>query len=183
MLARTQARTAMLALGASAAAFVACGTDVRITAETTGSSQASGSSSGGTTMGGTGGAGGSSMATSTSSSTGGPPPVQKMVTAETDMAQYQSFTVLADAQVAKKVLDGPFFVTDAAGSIISSGAVFFLGTNGDCSTQTDTVLQTNASNLGAHDIHGMRMPVLPGQTLCLVSGSYGGATVMGFRPY
>lgn len=178
---------AMLGLGASAAAFAACGTEVKIVAETTGSSHASStsspestSSSSGTMMGGTGGA------SSTSSSTGGPPPAQKLVTAETDIAQYQSFTVSTTiTQQVAKVLDGPFFVTDVAGSSGQGpgGPSFFLVTNGDCSGGGGQwVLNTSVGQSAANQVHGIRMPVLPGQTLCM-EGTLMTGVVMGFRPY
>lgn len=182
---------ATLGFGASAALLGACGNDVAISAETTATSNTSStsssgsmSSSSGTTMG-TGGAS-TSSSSSNSSSTGGPPPAQRVVTAETDIAQYQSITVsTTSTESGAKVIDGPFFVTDVAGGWQQGpgGASFHVVTNGDCSVAVGMpVLSTNVGQNAAYQVHGIRMPVLPGQTLCM-SGALMTATVMGFRPY
>lgn len=184
---------ATLGFGASAALLGACGNDVAISAETTATSNTSStsssgsmSSSSGTTMGTGGASTSSSSSSSSSSSTGGPPPAQRVVTAETDIAQYQSITVsTTSTESGAKVIDGPFFVTDVAGGWQQGpgGASFHVVTNGDCSVAVGmTVLSTNVGQNAAYQVHGIRMPVLPGQTLCM-SGALTTAIVMGFKPY
>jgi hypothetical protein len=154
----------------------ACGGKVAIKAE-------SGTSSGSTGSSMTMGAGGSSSSSTTTSGTGAAGP-GKVVTAETDIGQYQSITVnfSGNAVVPLKVIDGPFFVTDVYGSSVQPLDIV-QGT--DCS-----VMQGHTQVLGTlfmsppDQVHGIRLPVLVGQTLCAYPGGpQNPITVLGFRPY
>ncbi len=121
------------------------------------------SSSGGTT--GSGGA-----------MPGGP---TKTVTADNDIGQYLSFTIPASPNGYVKVTSGPFFLTDAA--TYQTPLSFTTVSNGDCSVPTEqhTMLLYQPSN---NQAHGIKTPILPGQTLCVGLGAYP-VTVLGFRPY
>jgi hypothetical protein len=160
---------------AVAAVLAACGNRISIQPEPT-----------------SGGGGSSSSSSSTSStSSSGPPPFTKVVTAETDIAQYQTITLVGDGTGATmKLLDGPFFVTDVYDddSMVLPRLTVVQG--GDCSVDQNmhTILLAPAQTTVGYQIlqiHGIRMPVLPGQTLCVRdTPSLGNKmTVMGFRPY
>lgn len=175
----------------AALGIASCSNDVTITAETTGGtgSSSSGSSSSGTTN--TQGSGGasttSSGSTSSSSGTGGAgaggPGSGKLVAADTDMAQYQSITLPAPSPpgTEQKVVDGPFFITDVFMSYQGGILTFDTVTGGDCSAPAN---QHHGVLTVTPQIHGIRLPVLAGQTLCLTanvqSDNY---TVLGFKPY
>jgi len=168
------------------AAIAACSNDVRIIPEPTGTTATTTTTSSSTsgTMGGAGGSGGAST-----SSSGG---TTKLTTADTDMAQCQSITATGDATAtAVKVLEGPFFVTDVlAGS--TSAPTFTTVAGTDCSVPQDKhtfVLQVvplpGAGSGTSPQVHGIRLPVLTGQSLCAFSGLSLGVTttVLGFKPY
>lgn len=183
-------RLVLLAGLAATALLAACGNDIQIGPEPSGSSH---HTSSGPTMGGTGGAtssgstsSGAGGAIGSSSSSGGPAQ-GKLVTAETDIGQYQSFTVTATADnTPQKLIDGPFFVTDVVASWGNGGPSLTTVTGGDCSVAADQhtlVLATSEGPPFKGQMHGIRLPILPGRTLCLNNGSSPKVTVMGFRPY
>jgi hypothetical protein len=164
--------------------FAACSNHVTIGPESTGSAHGStgpttssttvvASSSGTVGPGGTSsGAGGASNSGSTSSSSGAPGPAM-VVTAETDIGQYQSIT-----QTSGAVVSGPFFVSDVAGAV--NGGALYTVTGSDCTVSQQAMVVFLPQ--GPFQSHGMRLPVLAGQTLC-VTNSGGSLTVLGFRPY
>lgn len=90
------------------------------------------------------------------------------------MAQYQSISVdLLSTQLA---LQGPFFVTDV---IADNTVTLSTVTGNDCSAPQTKVL----SAIGPAQFHGMRMPILSGQSLCHSMNGGGTLTVLGFKPY
>lgn len=108
-------------------------------------------------------------------SAGASPVASKVVTADTDMAQYQSITIeIASPQ---PILQGPFFVTDV---VADHPVALFTVTGSDCATPQTKVL---VAPQGTSQFHGMRLPVLAGQSLCQGPTATGTLTVMGFRPY
>lgn len=163
------------------AGLAACSNKVLITAETTGSATGTGGSSTATSGTGASGPGGttSSSGAGGSTGTGG---TGKLVTADTDIAQYVSTSTTGTAQnpVETKVIEGPFFVTDVI------GLTYVLSTvqGSDCSVSTDkhtvVVLSTTANG---GQLHGVRIPILAGQSLCTQAGLNYNVTVLGFRPY
>jgi hypothetical protein len=83
----------------------------------------------------------------------------------------------------QKVVDGPFFVTDFYGYVVLDTVM-----GGDCSVPQSqhTPIASSAGQMAANcgaQLHGMRMPILAGQTLCANTNSGCTVTVMGFRPY
>lgn len=173
---------------AAAAGIAACSSDVTITAEKT-SVVSSGSSmnatgSGASGPGGTGGSMGSGTGGSTGTGASGP---GKIVTADNDIGQYQSVTILGIGP-GQKVVDGPFFVTDVyCGNTNNSTMILDTIPSGDCSApqaQHTAVLVALGSSVGngTPQVHGIRLPVLAGQTLCGTVGS-SSCTVLGFKPY
>lgn len=169
-------------------ALAACSNKVDIKAEQSGAASGSTGStmmtagSGASGPGGTTGSGGAGTGGSTSSSTGtgtGGASSAKVVTADSDIAQYQSIS--ADLLSMQPVLQGPFFVTDVyANNNVTLATV----TGTDCSAPQATVMQlpTTAMN-GTFQIHGVRLPVLAGQSLCHNTNVGGTLTILGFRPY
>lgn len=190
---------------ALAGAFTACSKAPPITAEagsasgtsaattssgSTGTTGATGSTgttmtmtgSGGSKPGGTTSSTGSGAGGASSGSSGGP---GKVLTADSDVAQYQSFPVaVTQMGVGVKVVGGPFFVTD----VYTLGVLnLYTVAGNDCSAQPQTpVLQAVMINNTAAQWHGIRMPVLSSQTLCASMSSPNGAntaTILGFAPY
>jgi hypothetical protein len=187
---------AMLGL-AIAFAIAACSNQVTITPEPTGTTSkstsvetkttshtvGSSSSSSGTVTTGSSSSGGTGGATTSS----GGPPVAKAVTADNDMAQYQSIQVPVGSTGGVKIVDGPFFVTDA---YFGQAQTLLLTTvtAGDCSPSAQHTWALAVSSIGNNvpaQVHGIRFPVPPGQTLCVGPSSTIGSPldVRGFRPY
>jgi len=161
------------------AALAACSNEVKIKAETTGSTS-SGSTSSGTTN--TQGSGGASTTSSGGTGGAGASGPGKVLTAETDVAQYQAVaTSNTDAYpVDTKLLDGPFFISD----VLFSGASLVTTVYGaDCSVSFDKHTVVLSTKDAGSQVHGMRLPILPGQSLCTQSGINARVTVLGFRPY
>lgn len=106
------------------------------------------------------------------------PGVAKVVTADTDIAQYVSgTTAVPGANGRVKVIDGPFFLTDVFG-----GGELHLAKGADCDAEPiGPGLLTVSMGPGTPQIHGIRLAVLSGQTLCAFVG--GSITFQGFRPY
>jgi hypothetical protein len=73
------------------------------------------------------------------------------------------------------LLEGPLFVSDAIGFVQLSTV-----TGADCNVAQDKHTNVAQANTPA-ELHGIRMPILPGQSLCLYGG--GAVTVLGFKPY
>lgn len=171
----------------AAASIAACSNQVSITAETAGPVSASSSGSSAVTTGsgasGPGGTGGATGTGGTTGAGGAGPASNKVVTAETDIGQYMSISVSPSAN--KKILDGPFFVTDVScDSNASSWLNLDTVLGGDCSAPPDahTKVLVVTGNPNTGQIHGIRLPILPGQALCGASGFYA-CTVLGFKPY
>lgn len=148
--------------------LAACSNRVEIKPETTGS---------GASHPGTGG----STSTGSTGSTGPAPP--KVVTADTDMAQYASITTTTTAldPVDTLIVEGPFFITDA----IAVTSVLTTVQGNDCSIPVEkhTIVLTGNVNTGVTQFHGLRLPVLSGQSLCVKSAINYNVTVLGFKPY
>lgn len=176
--------TAIIGGAAIAAALASCSNKVTITAEqsgaqsgSTGSTMMMTAGSGASGPGGTTGSGGAGTGGSSSSSTGTGAGAGKVVTADSDIAQYQSITV--DLNVTTPLLAGPFFVTDV---YATAGVTLSTVSGSDCSTPKTAVLQPPGSG-GVEQIHGIRLPILAGQSLCEGSSPSGTVTILGFRPY
>ena len=178
---------------ATAAGIAACSAQVSITAEKAAavSGSSSGSSmnvtgSGASGPGGTGSATGTGGSTGTGSSTGsGASGAGKVVTADNDIGQYASIS-LVPLKI-DKVVDGPFFVTDLyCANNGNSALTLDTVTGGDCSVPaaSHTVVLAVNGNVpySVPQAHGIRLPVLSGQTLCGTVGS-SACTVLGFKPY
>lgn len=108
----------------------------------------------------------------------------RVVTADTDIGQYLSVTTNSTDPtnaVPTKVVAGPFFLTHASFAP-GTGASIVQGS--DCTVPEDKhipVVRVIATNIA--DIHGIRIPVLAGQSLCGLALKYGQITVFGFKPY
>jgi hypothetical protein len=167
----------LVALGVSGASFLSCSTDVSITKETT-SSMSSGPTTGPTGPTGPGGTGGASSTSSSSSAGAGGATVGKLATADTDMGQYQALEVTwPGGLTGVPVVAGPFFITDVIGQ---SGTGFLFTVNdGNCAITPGPHL-LNLTDTNGKELHGIRTPVLAGQTLCMM---YTTVTVLGFKPY
>ncbi|MEP7124199.1 MAG: hypothetical protein ABJE95_24950 [Byssovorax sp.] len=159
---------------ALAAGIAACSGQVDITAEKAAGSQGAGGS-------GSSGASGTS-GVSSSAGTGAPGPgLTKVVTADTDIGQSVFFTTtsVVSPEKEQKVLEGPFFITDATAQ---TGGTLHLVQGNDCGVSEDKLILLAMINQNG-SIHGMRIPVLAGQTVCAVQGNNIRVTVLGFRPY
>jgi hypothetical protein len=155
-----------------AAGIAACSNQVSITAE-----KASGTEG----AGGAGSSGvGSGSGASSSTGTGGPG-FAKVVTADTDIGQSVFFTTTSTVSPDKeqKVIEGPFYITDA---MSQSGSMLHLVQGNDCGVSEDKLILMIMLNQNS-SIHGMRIPILAGQTVCAVQGNYNKVTVLGFKPY
>jgi hypothetical protein len=175
-----------------AAGITACSTRVNIMAETTtgsasGSSSSSSLSTAGSGASGPGGTGtGGATGSGVSSGAGAAGP-GRVVSADNDIAQYASIVIVAGAGGSQKVVEGPFFVTDVYGI----NWVLDTVSGSDCSIpqgQHVSVLHTDEvlNSASPPQIHGIRLPVLAGQSLCLqVPAQWNGVTVtvLGFKPY
>lgn len=151
-----------------AAGIAACSNQISITAEKAGSTQ------------GAGGAGpsGTTSASGPSSSTGAGasgPGLAKVVTADTDIGQYVSIVASPGPDAYTKLLEGPLFISDVVGFVELDTVQ-----GGDCNAlqETHTVV-AHSSNIT--ELHGIRLPILLGQSLCTYSGLP--VTVLGFKPY
>jgi hypothetical protein len=186
---------------AAVGALAACSNQVSITPEPTGTTNkstsdqpttsktvGSSSSSSGTATTSSSSSGGTGGATTSS----GGPPAARAVTADGDMAQAQAISLPYDASSgpAVKIVAGPFFVTDAYSTM--SFAHFTTVVGDDCTVPVDQHTRVLAIASGPSSyvlpaqIHGIRMPILPGQSLCILPENQGGpnnVTVLGFRPY
>lgn len=168
----------ILAGAALIAAIAACSSDIKIGPDgkvTTSS----------TTIGST-----TSSSTSSSSTSGFPttttPTGAGVTTADSDITQAQSITVTGGGTSGNvTVLEGPFYVTD----VFAGGAYNFTTIHGtDCSAPPEmhtSVLQPISTGSNVAQIHGIRLPVLATQSLCIQSFGtpIGSVTVLGFRPY
>lgn len=156
------------------AGMAACAGEVNITAETASGTQ------------GAGGAGSSASSASSSVGTGGPGPgLSKVVTADTDIGQYVSITIpfIASPDAPTKVVEGPFFITDV---ISPRESPLSIVQGNDCSVSEDKLIpvvifydQFNA----VKQVHGLRLPILAGQSVCAVQSANFKVTVLGFKPY
>jgi hypothetical protein len=161
------------------AGMAACAGEVNITAETASGTQGAGGA-------GSSGATGRGSAVSSSAGTGGPGPgLTRVVTADTDIGQSVFFTTtsVVSPEKEQKVIEGPFFITDA----ISEGMVpLHLVQGNDCGVSEDKLIPLvmfyNQAG-STQQIHGVRIPVLAGQTICAIQGNNAKVTVLGFRPY
>jgi hypothetical protein len=149
------------------AGLVACSNEVPISPDTSGH--------GGGTMLLTGAGAAHPDLDELGGSAGASPVSGKVVTADTDMAQYQSTTV--ELSSSQPILQGPFFVTDV---LADHQVTLFTVTGGDCAAAQTRVL---LAPQGTSQFHGMRLPILGGQSLCHGTTAPGTLTVMGFRPY
>jgi len=150
------------------AGVAACSNDPAITPESSGGS-------GGDTMMLTGAGAASPDLGDMGGSAGAPPGSGKLVTADTDAAQYQSIAV--DPSSSRPIVQGPFFVTD----VLADGAVtLFTVVGSDCSAPQTKVL---VAAKGVSQFHGIRLPILAGQSLCHHATATGALTVLGFKPY
>jgi hypothetical protein len=147
----------------------ACSKAPPITAETT-AAGSTGTSTGASAPGGSSGASGAGGASS------GP---AKVVTAETDIAQYQSITIPSSNPNGAMVVSGPFFVTDMYAPT-GNGFLAVVTSGSDCNAASPQNAALNLQGSPAQ-IHGIRMPVLKGQSLCAIEAP--GATILGFAPY
>jgi hypothetical protein len=157
------------------AGMAACAGEVNITAETASGTQGAGGAGPGSS-----GATGSGNGASSSAGTGGPG-FTKVITADTDIGQSVFFTTTSTVSPDKeqKVIEGPFYITDA---MTQSGSMLHLVQGNDCGVSEDKLILMVMLNQNS-SIHGMRIPVLAGQTVCAVQGNYSRVTVLGFRPY
>ncbi|MEP7124077.1 MAG: hypothetical protein ABJE95_24330 [Byssovorax sp.] len=157
---------------ALAAGIAACSNQVAITAEKAGSTQGAGGSGASATGSGSGPSSGTGAGAS------GP---GKIVTAETDIGQYVSVSIPnVGPESWVKVVEGPFFVTDVV------GATRLATVQGkDCSVAEELHTLVVLGGQQAYQLHGMRLPVLPGQSLCVSAGLSGFpvTNVLGFKPY
>jgi hypothetical protein len=151
---------------ASVLSIAACSNKVLITAETTGTAAGSGgsvaTSTTGSSIGGTGGSTGAGA-------------VNKVITADTDLGQYQSISV--DLLTMQPLVQGPFFVTDI---VAGNTTTFFTVAGNDCTAPFTMVLTETPG--GLLQFHGIRIPILAGQSLCHQPNN-GTLTVLGFKPY
>jgi uncharacterized spore protein YtfJ len=151
-----------------AACLAACSNHVIITAEKTGGTQGAGGS-------GSSGATGASGSGSSTGAGGSGPGFARVITAETDIGQYVSITANVDPSTYTKLLDGPLFISDVIGFVQLTTV-----NGGDCNVPQDKHTTVAQGNMIA-ELHGIRMPILAGQSLCLYGG--GAVTVLGFKPY
>lgn len=161
-------RWMMLAgLCACAVTIGACSSQVKITPDPSGGSGSQGST-------GSQGSGGSSAQAHA-----------RMVTAETDIAQYLSGTVDSPATAGEsvKVAEGPFFLTDALGDAYFS---LYIVSGGGCPSDVSSmrpIVQAPPISFSSSgypgQIHGIRLAVQSGQSLC----SNSALNFVGFRPY
>lgn len=167
-------KTCILGVLALSTCLAACSNRVEIAAETSGSggnrSQITGQ--GAAFPGGTGGSTGTGAAW---------PGSGKLVTADTDIAQYASVTTTSTVQnpVNTKVLEGPFFISDVI------NITYPLTTVGgsDCSLPLDQHTTVLFGTTNVSQFHGLRLPILAGQALCTQAGLNYNVTVLGFKPY
>ncbi len=165
--------------------MAACATHVDIQKES-GATTAGGSASSSTSTmmmpgAGSGGTSSSSSANGATTGSGGSiPGPGKVVTAETDVAQYQSIVTVGVA-TSVNVVAGPFFVSDVLISEYTARLSTVVGA--DCSVPQ--AQHTVVLNIGfdGMQIHGIRLPVLSNQTLCMDGGNTISLTVLGFKPY
>jgi hypothetical protein len=75
-------------------------------------------------------------------------------------------------------VSGPFFVSDVAAA--SGSGTLYTVTGSDCMAPLQAIVVFLPGQ--GFQSHGMRLPVLAGQTLC-VTNVGGTLTVLGFRPY
>jgi hypothetical protein len=149
------------------AGLAACTNEVPISPDTSGH--------GGGTMLLTGAGAAHPSLDDTGGAAGASPVAGKVVTADTDMAQYQTITV--ELGSVQPIIQGPFFVTDV---LANHQVTLFTVTGGDCAAPPTKVLMAPRE---PSQFHGMRLPVLGGQSLCQGTTATGTLTVLGFRPY
>jgi hypothetical protein len=150
--------------------LAACSHNDSIHAESTGATgsgghkmQGAGGSS--TTTSGAGGAGAGSCCSEPVHIAGD----VKVMAADTDPKQQVSG---AATTTSGKLIDGPVFITDFVGYTTA-----WLTSNGTCDVQVNPTVIDSASR----DLHGLRLFVPAGKTLCTVAST--GIWFGGFRPY
>jgi hypothetical protein len=159
-----------------AVGIAACSNQVDITREKASATQGAGGA-------GSSGVGSTSGASSSTGAGAGGPGFAKVITADTDIGQAVSFTtpIMSSDPVGTKVMAGPLLITD----VILSGPSLYIVQGDDCSVPEDKHINVvyPEQNTFGKQFHGMRLPVLAGQTACSVQGANTRITVFGFRPY
>ena len=150
-----------------------------ITAEKSSGTQGAG----GAGSSGTGSPSNGSSASSAAGTGGSGPGLTRVVTADTDIGQYVSVTTNSAEPVnavETKVIEGPIFLTDA---LFYAGFPPSIVQGSDCTVPESKHIPVFRPVVNVGEIHGIRNPIMAGQSLCAFATTYGQTTVFGFKPY